>query len=181
MSMKMGFEGRLYRNAGSYESPDWLEVDNVGDLSLGLEKGESDVTIRRGRGWRWTRGALKEATIEFQMVWDTEDAGLQAIKAAHDQRTPIEFAVMDGPMDDPVSEGLRATMEVLKFSRGEGKEDAMLVDVAIKPTYAVRAPEWVRGNVDGGLLTAEVFDGVIDGGPLVDPEFAGTIDGGVFM
>lgn len=181
MSIKMGFEGRLYRNAGSHDLPDWVEVDNVGDLNLGLEKGESEVTIRRGRGWRWTRGALKEATIEFQMVWDTEDAGLQAMKAAHDNRNPVEFAVMDGPIDDPASEGLRATMEVLKFSRGEGKEDAMMVDVAIKPTRAAHEPQWVRGNVDGGLMTTEEFDGVIDGGPLADPEFVGAIDGGSFV
>jgi hypothetical protein len=177
----MGFEGVLYRNAGSYDLPEWVEIDNVGDLNLGLEKGEGDVTIRRGKGWRWTRGALKEATIEFQMVWDADDAGLQAMKAAHDQRTPIELAVMDGPIDDPASEGLRATMEVLKFNRGEGKEDAMMVDVAIKPTRADHEPRWVRGNVDGGLLTTEEFDGVIDGGPLVDPEFAGAIDGGSFV
>jgi len=179
--MKMGFEGKLFRNTGTYGAPTWNEIANVGDLTLSLETGEADVTIRRGRGWRWTRGALKEAAIEFQMVWDTEDAGLMAMQAAHDQRTPIEFAVLDGPIDDPASEGLRATMEVLKFSRGEGKEDAMLVNVAIKPTYATHAPAWVRGNVDGGLLATVVFDGVIDGGPLVDPEFAGTIDGGTFV
>ena len=184
MSIRIGIEGVLYRNAGTYESPDWVEIDNVGDLALALDKVESDVTIRRLKGWRGTRGVLKEAAIELQMVWDPADAGLTAMKIAHDSRQPIEVAVMDGPIDDPASEGLRATMEVLKFHRGEGKEDSMIVDVAIKPTRAAHAPQWITGSlgdIDGGLLTTEEFDGVIDGGPLVDPQFAGTIDGGTFV
>lgn len=141
--MRMGFEGKLYRNTATYAEPNWSEIPNVGDLSLGLEKGEADVTIRKSKGWRWTKGALKEATIEFQMVWDTDDADVQALLAAWLADTPIEFAVMDGDIEEAGSEGLRATMEVLKFSRGEGKEDAMMVDVAIKPTYAAQEPEWL--------------------------------------
>ena len=141
--MRMGFEGKLFRNKGTYASPNWSEIANVGDLNLGLEKGEADVTIRAFKGWRATKGALKEATIEFQMVWDPADEDVQALLDGWLNDTPIEFAVMDGPITQAGSEGLRATMEVLKFSRGEGKEDAMLVDVAIKPTYAAQEPQWM--------------------------------------
>jgi hypothetical protein len=139
----MGFEGKLYRNEGNYASPDWSEIPNVADLSLTLEKGEADVTTRAAAGWRWTKGALKDGTVEFQMVWDADDDDVQALLSAWLVGTPIEFAVMDGDIQEAGSEGLRATMEVLKFSRGEGKEDAMMVEVAIKPTYAAQEPEWL--------------------------------------
>ena len=143
MGMRIGIEGKLYRNTGSYETPTWVEIDNVADLNLTLEKTEADATIRAGKGWRMTKGAIKEAGVEFQMIWDPTDTNVQALLAGWMAGTAIEFAVMDGDIATAGSEGLRATMEVLKFSRGEGKEDGMMIDVAIKPTYAAQEPEWL--------------------------------------
>lgn len=141
--MRLGIEGKLYRNKGTYAEPQWSEIANVADLTLSLEKGEADVTTRAGGGWRAIKGAIKEASVEFQMIWDAEDEDVQALLAAYLNGTPIEFAVLDGPVNQAGSEGLRATMEVLKFSRGEGKDDAMTVDVALKPTHAPNPPQWM--------------------------------------
>lgn len=44
-------------------------------MTLSLETGEADVTTRANSGWRATVGTLKEASVEFEMVWDTADAG----------------------------------------------------------------------------------------------------------
>lgn len=145
MGVRLGMEARLYRNAASYGTPTWTEVANVKDVTLNLEKGEADVTTRANGGWRAKVGTLKEASIEFQMVWDTDDAGFAAVQAAFFGNTPIEFAVMSGPMTDPDSEGLRATCEVFSFTRNEALEEAIMVDVSIKPTYAAHAPAWING------------------------------------
>ena len=146
MSVRLGMEARLYRNTGTYAAPTWVEVANVKDLTLSLEKGEADVTTRANQGWRATVGTLKEASIEFQMVWDTEDAAFTAIQQGFFTNTPIEFAVMDGDITDPDSEGLRATHDVFNFTRNENLEEAIMVDVSIKPTYAANAPEWITGG-----------------------------------
>jgi len=137
-------EGKLYYNAGSYATPDWKELKNVKDVTLNMEKGEADVTTRGNAGWRATVGTLKEGSLEFEMVWDTEDEGFAALQAAWFGDTPVEMAVMDGPIATSGSQGLRATMSVISFSRKEPLEEAMSVSVSVKPTYAEHAPEWME-------------------------------------
>ncbi|MEQ8789483.1 MAG: phage tail tube protein [Pirellulaceae bacterium] len=146
MSTRLGMDAKLYRNTGDYATPVWVEVSNVKDVTLNLEKGEADVTTRANGGWRATVGTLKDASIEFQMVWDTVDAGFDAIRQAFFNNTPLEFAVMDGDITDPDSEGLRATFDIFNFTRNEALEEAIMVDVSIKPTYADNAPEWITGG-----------------------------------
>jgi hypothetical protein len=47
-------------------------------------------------GWKATAGTLKEGSIEFEMVWDTADAGFTAIQQAYFDNTSIGIAAMDG-------------------------------------------------------------------------------------
>ncbi len=55
----------------------------------------------------------------------------------------LEFQVLDGPEDVEGSEGLKATCDVLNFSRDEALEEAIAYDVTIKPTISDDPPEWV--------------------------------------
>lgn len=155
MAVRLGMKGILYRNTGTYESPTWVAVNNVKDLTLTLEKAEADATVRANNGWRATVGTLKDATVEFQMVYDTEDTQYVAIRNAWLQDTPLEFFIADGglagndngslpttPVGAPLAQGLRATFAVITCTRAEALEDVMMVDVSIKPTYAANAPEW---------------------------------------
>jgi hypothetical protein len=137
----LGLEAKLYRNTGTYASPTWDEVKNVKDLSLGLEKSEADVSNRES-GWEMIRGALKKATIEFQMIYDTADTDWTAFKNAFLNGTAVELAVMDGPIATAGSEGLRASFEVLKWSHSQNLEEALMTDISIKPTRADNPPAW---------------------------------------
>ena len=143
MSVKLGMQAKLYRNSGSYGTPTWVEVGNVKDLTLNLEAGEADVTTRSNSGWRATVATLKDGSIEFEMVWDTSDANFTAIQQAFFNNTPLEFAVMDGAIATAGSQGLRATMSITNFSRNEALEEAIMVSVTAKPTYAANAPQWM--------------------------------------
>lgn len=143
MGIKLGMEAKLFRNSGSYASPTWAEMDNVKDLTLNLEAGEADVTTRGNNGWRATVASLKDGSIEFEMVWDTADAAFTAIQQAYFGNTPVEFAVMDGPITEAGSQGLRASFSITKFSRNEPLEEAISVSVTAKPTYSDNPPEWM--------------------------------------
>lgn len=143
MALRRGMDAKLYRNSGSYESPNWQEITNVKDVTLTLESGEADVTTRANAGWRATVATLKEATIEFEMVWDTGDAGFTAIQSAFFANTFLEFAVMDGPIAEAGSQGLRATMSITNFSRSEPLEEAVSASVTAKVAYAENPPEWL--------------------------------------
>lgn len=140
--IKLGLNAKFYRNKSTYQSPQWDEVTNVRDLTLALDKSEADVTTRANGGWRAIIGALKDGAINFEMLWDTADDDFQAFLDAWTGDSAIEVLCLDGAVSVAGSEGLRATMQVLKFERQEPLEEAMKVSVTIKPTYADNAPSW---------------------------------------
>ena len=82
MGVKLGMDAKLYRNTGTYASPTWNEVKNVKDVTLNLEAGSADVTTRGNGGWRANIATLKDASLEFEMVWDTADDDFAAIRTA---------------------------------------------------------------------------------------------------
>ena len=142
MAARPGLDAKLYRNTGSFAAPAWNEVSNVKDVTLTLEAGEADVTTRGNNGWRATVATLKDAGIEFEMVWDSADPDFAAVRDAFLNRGAVEVAVMDGPIATSGSQGLRATCMVTKFTRTEPLEEAITVAVTIKPTFSANPPIW---------------------------------------
>lgn len=116
-------------------------ITNVSDVTLNLSKGETDVTTRAANGWRQIAATLKDASIEFTMVWDTADAAFTAIKNAWLNNTLIALLCLDGSTAG-VSQGLDADFEILNFTREEPLEEALKVRVTAKPGRGSRAPAW---------------------------------------
>ncbi|MGE4157705.1 MAG: phage tail tube protein [Planctomycetota bacterium] len=143
MSIKLGMEGKLYFDPSGVGGSTWTEMPNAKDVTLNLEKGEADVTTRANQGWRATIGTLRDASVEFEMIWDTADAGFAAIKDAFLNGTPIGLAIMDGGIALAGSQGLQANFSITNFSRSEPLEESMSVSVTAKPTYSTLAPAWV--------------------------------------
>lgn len=142
MAHVLGMDAKLYYNTGSYASPTWTLIDNVRDLTLNLERGDTDITTRGGGGWRQSVATLADGSVDFGMVWDNTDTVFTAIKNAFINNTVVEFLVLDGLVATSGSQGLRASMAITSFSRNEGLEDALTVDVSAKTAYADNAPSW---------------------------------------
>lgn len=142
MSVKtfLGMNAKLYRNTGSYGSPTWTEVSDVKDLKIGLESAEADQSIRGGGGWEAVAAALKKASVEFGMLYDTADTNWTAFQAAWLNSTAIEIACMDGPIATVGTQGFRMTVAVLKFDQTENLADAIHNEVTCKPTRADNPP-----------------------------------------
>jgi len=143
MGVKLGLHAKLYRNTGSAGTPAWNEIANVRDVTLNLETGEADVSTRGNGGWRANIATLKGATLEFEMMWDTADDDFGAIRDAFLNNSSIEFAVLDGASNAPGTQGLRATMAIINFTRSEPLEEAIKVSVTAKPTYSATPPTWM--------------------------------------
>ena len=142
MSIKLGMDAKLYYKVGGQSGGgSWIELDNAKDVTLSLEAGEADVTTRANAGWRATVGTLKEASVEFEMVWDTADAGFTAIKNAFFNKEPIGLQVLDGEG----GQGLQADFSVTNFSRNEPLEEGITVSVTVKITYSDTPPSWIGG------------------------------------
>jgi len=142
VAIKLGMEATLnYKIGGQGGAGAWLELTNTKDVTLSLEAGEADVTTRANDGWRATVATLKEASVEFEMVWDTGDAGFGAIKDAYLGNDVIGFQILDGDS----GEGLQADFMITSFSRSEALEEAIMVSVTAKVTYSVTPPSWIGG------------------------------------
>jgi hypothetical protein len=141
----LGMNAKLYRNSGStflepasFAGVNIKEVTNVRDLTLALDKATADVTTRGNGGWRAMVGTLKDGSVEFEMIADPSDENYVAIRAAWLSDTPIQFAVMSGPLTSPPppgSEGLIAVFSVNNVSRAEPLEGAQMASVTMTPTY----------------------------------------------
>jgi len=143
MALVLGMNAKLYYDADGVDEGTWAEIENVKDLTLNLEGGEADVTTRGNDGWKATVQTLKDASIEFEMVWDTVDAAFAALKDAFMDNTSIGIAVMDGDIEVDGNEGLTANCAVINFSRAEPLEDAIKVNVTLKPTFHTTPPAWL--------------------------------------
>lgn len=143
MAHVLAEDAKLYRNTGTYGSPTWTEIDNVKDLTLSLDKDEVDLTTRGSGGFKEFADGLIDASVEFQMVWDTSDANFTALQTAFFAKTAVEFLVLDGSSATAGNQGLRVTCMVKSFSRSETLGEALMVDVTIRPVKnANAAPAW---------------------------------------
>jgi len=71
MAIVLGLDAKLYRGSGGSTAA--TEVKNVKDLTLNLESGEADVTTRATGGWKASAATLKEASLEFTILYDTAE------------------------------------------------------------------------------------------------------------
>jgi len=143
MDFVLGKDCKVYCGAAGTQLSGLAELSTVRKAGLSAEAGEADVTTRANDGWRATVGTLKDGSIEFEMVWDTEDAGFSALQSAYFDDTSVELAVMDGDIEEAGSQGLRASFVVTNFTRNEPLEEAMTVSVTLKIAYSDNAPQWM--------------------------------------
>ena len=136
MAVVLGLDAILMRGAAGQTAA--TEVKNVKDLTLTMESGEADVTTRATSGWKASIATLKEASLEFGILYDTEDADFTAFRDAYFSNTALALFVTDGN-----GSGLDADWSMTGFSVEQPLEEAVTVSVTAKPTASTRAPAWV--------------------------------------
>lgn len=140
MGHRIGIDAVLnYKVGGQSAAGAWTPLGNVKDLTLNLEASEADVTTRANGGWRATVPTLKDASLDFEMVWDTEDAGFEAIQNAFLSGSKIGFQALDGTG----GKGIQGDFAIFSFSRAEALEEALMVSVTAKITYSTTPPAQV--------------------------------------
>ena len=116
-------------------------MKNVKNVSLNLEKATADITTRAASGWRVKKATLKEASVEFEMNYDTEDAGFTSMISAFLGNSAVAIFVSDGD-----GKGLDADWDITNFSIEQPLEEAISVSVTAEPTdiggSSGRAPTW---------------------------------------
>ena len=94
--------------------------------------------------WHWMSGfataTLKEASLEINILYDTEDEDFLAFKTAYFTNTPMSLFVTDGAA---TAHGLDADFSITGFTVEQNLEEAVSVKITAKPTASGRAPAWV--------------------------------------
>ena len=136
MAIVLGLDAKLFRGEAGTQAT--IEVTNVKDVSLTLESGEADVTTRAAQGWKLSAATLKEASLEINILYDTEDEDFIALKTAYFSNTPLALFITDG-----AGGGLDADWSITAFTVEQPLEEAVSVSITAKPTASTRAPAWV--------------------------------------
>ncbi len=143
MGFKLGMEAVLnYKVGGQSGGGAWTELTNCRDLSVSGETGTADVTTRANQGWRAEVATLRELGLEFEMVWDTADAGFTAIQTAWITNQIIGFQALDSPGGS----GYQADFMITDFSISQPLEEAITVSVTAKVTLSDTPPSLVTGS-----------------------------------
>ena len=137
----LGKDAKIYQGAAGAELAAMTEMSNVRDVTLTLEAGEADITTRANSGWRATAATLREATCEFEMVWDPADTCFTAIRTAFLSGATIELAPLTGSRTAAGSQGLKGSYAIPSFTRNEALEEAITVSVTAKLAVF---DEWVE-------------------------------------
>ena len=116
------------------------EVKLARSVELSLTSSLADVTVR-GSDWRLQRRALKEASINVELLYSPADPKYKMLFNAYNTGTPIAMFASDG-----FGSGLLCDVSVTEFSMPQPLEDAIVVNVVMLPTFTTRYPEWVEGT-----------------------------------
>ncbi len=135
MSVKVGMDGSVYLNVGTFGSPVYEEILLAKDVTTTLEKGMADLSSRGSGGHRWHRRTLKDMSPEIVMIWDGANAVALAILAAFLDDETVDLLFLDGDLATAGSTGPRALFEVASFPRAEQLEEGMTVSCKFALAY----------------------------------------------
>lgn len=137
MVKQIGLDMKLYWNDDVYASPSWTLITNVRDLTGPDSMTEADVS-RRASGMKQTEPALRDISIDWEMVYDETDAGFIEIRDRYYARTMIELALANDAIATVGTEYLRVECKIVKFERSEPLEGANTYAVTAKPCWPGR-------------------------------------------
>ena len=130
-----GRDAKLYYSIAGVGTPTWVLLGRARDVTLNMENVEAEVRDRASNYSKALLG-LKDVSIEFSMTYDQDDAGYEALRDAWETGADIGIAVMDEIITTVGAEGFQADCKVLNFTRNEGLEDSVSVDVTLRPSAA---------------------------------------------
>lgn len=134
MSTKVGLEGAVYINTGTFGAPTWLLIDLTKDATVTLEKSLADLSSRASGGWRWKKAALKDFKVDLTMVYDDTDTAQAAIAAAFLSDATVDLQILDATIALSGA-GFRGQFEVASYNKSEALEDGQMLDCSFELAY----------------------------------------------
>lgn len=133
---KAGQKMKAYRNTGTAGSPTWVEVSEIGDLSISDMKRILAQIKRRAKDYTKNLPAMIDSIgIDLRLHWGLGATNLNAIRAAFLAGTTEEWSIMSGTITDVGEQGLRIPVIVEDFPWDQNQEEASGFDVRLAIAY----------------------------------------------
>jgi hypothetical protein len=139
---KIGLDAKLYVGTpGSGGVVYGDAMNNVLDLTLTLEHNSAEITCR-GSEWDLFKQTTKKGELQFDMIWDEDDADFLAILEAWVHKSIIDVKCLSSSDGS----GIDAEWQVGKCERSEPLKDVVKASITLIPTYSTRYPSWVDAS-----------------------------------
>ena len=135
---KLGLDAVLYRGSAGSAGLDWTELCAVRDLTLNMERGTTDISTRCS-DMEMAETTLQKIGLEWEMIWDEDDADFAAVLDAYVNNTAIDLKCLSSSDGSGVS----AEWKIVKMNRKEALKEAITAEVSAIPTHVTRYPEWI--------------------------------------
>lgn len=136
MAPKTGKDMYLYYNSGTHASPTWVDIDEVGDVSIdGLSRTIAELKRRAKDFTKGLPGLLSLMTVTFTLLHGLNATVFTALIGYFFAGTVKEYAIMDGSITVAGSQGLRSAFLISEFPFNQPLEDVAGHEVKLSGAY----------------------------------------------
>jgi len=124
-----------FTSTGSASAATWTAFDEIMGAKIPGGKTEKDITTRgTSGGFRLTAATLKEASVTFDILWNTTNANFTTLKAAYDtDGATITALFCEAARTLEGAEGVAANWSVTQFDKDEDIDGIQIAHVTLKP------------------------------------------------
>lgn len=144
VQIKLGKNAKVYRNTGTYDSPTWVEIDIVQDVTINLTYSEVVATYRGASDYEMTIPVKAMISVDVMILHQTQDSNYQALRAAAIAKSSMGFLITDTTRTTQYAEGPRLVACIFEFTRAEPIDGLETDKLTLKPTLTIpaQAPSW---------------------------------------
>lgn len=133
---KTGQKMKAYRNTGTAAAPTWVEVSEIGDVSISDFKRILAQLKRRAKDFTKNLPAMLDSIgIDIRLLWGLGATNHTAIRTAFLAGTTEEWAIMSGTITDSGEQGLRLPIIIEDFPWDQNQEEASGHDLRLAIAY----------------------------------------------
>jgi len=128
----LGIKCKCYLNTGTWGTPVWDEIKNIGDFQIEPKWSFGEAKIRATRVSMVAPTTLG-CTVTGKLLKDTADTDFLALNTAFQTAAPIDFLILDGPKDQAGAEGVRGYFYLEGWTESQGTGDIVYKDFGLSP------------------------------------------------
>jgi len=114
-------------------------VAKARNVKLSADAAEIDITSRASSGWKEFVQGLKSWTIDCDLLWVTDDAGMELLEAAFRNGTALAVYMTDQANAQAQAQGWSGSAIITKMERNDPLEGEITINFSCRGSGALTA------------------------------------------